>query len=226
MINNFQELLPGYALSLALTTVTLGLGLPLGLLAGLSLARGPKVLRTIVAGVVEVGRGVPALVTLYLIYFGLPSVGIVLEAFAAVVAGFAFTTAALTADIFRTAITAIPQGQYEAAEALALGRWATFRRIVAPQALRIVVPPVVGFSVIVFQGTALAFSLGLQELMGLAYSLGTQQFNVVPLLLAAGVLYLATTLIVSAMARFIERRTTTTVPSVKQSGRVTPPVPA
>lgn len=206
MLDDIQALLPGLALSIQLMLVSLTVGLPLGLIAGVALFEGNRPVRFTVMALTEIGRGFPALVTLYLFYFGLPSLGVVLEAFPALVAAFGYTTASYTADMFRSALASVPKAQHEAASALALSRWKTFLLIVAPQAVRIVLPPVLGFSIIVFQGTALAYSIGLRELVSRAYDQGTLTFNIMHYLGIAAVMYLAVALCLSAVAKIVQRR--------------------
>lgn len=206
MIGDIQALLPGLGLSVQLMLISLAIGLPLGLAAGLALFEGSRPVRLLVSVLTEIGRGFPALVTLYLVYFGLPSLGIVLDAFPALVVAFGYTTASYTADIFRSALASVPRAQHEAAAALALSRWKAFLLVVCPQAVRIVLPPVLGFSIIVFQGTALAYSIGLPELLSLAYNQGTLQFDTMRFMLIAAVMYLLIALAIGALSRTVQRR--------------------
>ncbi|MDR2255572.1 MAG: ABC transporter permease subunit [Arthrobacter sp.] len=206
MIENLSVLLPGLAVSLRLLGLALLAGLPLGLLAGIALFRSPRWLRWPVAVLTEVGRGFPALVTVYLVYFGFPQVGVVLNDVAALTVAFGFTTASYTADLFRSALASVPKAQHEAIAALALPPLKGFALVLLPQALRHALPALIGFAVIVFQGTALAFSIGLKEVIGIAYDEGTLRFDVLPLLITAAALYLAVSLILTALASGLQRR--------------------
>lgn len=206
MIEDIQALLPGLWLSVQLMLASLAIGLPLGLAGGLALFEGGRTLRIGVSVFTEIGRGFPALVTLYLFYFGLPSLGIVMDAFPALVAAFGYTTAAYTADIFRSALASVPKAQHEAAAALSLNKWKAFLLVICPQAVRIVLPPVIGFSIIVFQGTALAYSIGLRELVSRAYDQGTLRFDTLHFMLIAAGMYLAVTLAMSGVARLVQHR--------------------
>lgn len=211
MIGDIQALLPGLLLSVQLMAVSLAVGLPLGLAAGLALFEGNRPVRVIVSILTEIGRGFPALVTLYLFYFGLPSLGIVLDAFPALVAAFGYTTASYTADIFRSALAGVPLAQHEAAAALSLSRWKIFRLVILPQAIRIVLPPVLGFSIIVFQATALAYSVGLRELTNRAYDQGTLHFDTMRFMVIAAVMYLLITIAIGILAKTVQRRIEGTV---------------
>ncbi len=206
MMENLTLLLPGLAVSLRLLGLALLVGLPLGLLAGVALFNGPRWLRWPVAALTEIGRGFPALVTVYLVYFGFPQVGVVLNDMAALTVAFGFTTASYTADLFRSALASVPKAQHEAIAALALPPLRGFALILLPQALRHALPALVGFAVIVFQATALAFSIGLKEMIGIAYDEGTLRFDVLPLLIAAAAFYLAVSLLLTALASSLQRR--------------------
>jgi len=205
-VDDILAVLPGLWLSLGLAALALAVGLPLGLLAGLALHEGNRATRWTVWLLTEVGRGFPALITLYLVYFGLPGAGIVLSAFPAVVVAFGYTTASYAAEIFRVAIMSVPSGQTEATAALGLSRARAMGLVILPQAIRIVTPPLIGLSVLVFQGTALAYSVGLQELLGRSYNLGTVRFDTLRFLLVAALLYLLTTVALTFAARAYQKR--------------------
>lgn len=206
MISDIEALLPGLGLSLQLLLVSLTVGLPLGLLGGVVLFQGPRWGSLIIGLLIELGRGFPALVTLYLVYFGLPSIGILLDAFPALIVAFGYTTASYTADIFRSALSSVPRSQYEAARALALSPWKQFKLVAFPQALRIVLPPLIGFTIIVFQATALAFSIGLRDLTSRAFDLGTLNFDTLHFMLIAAAMYLLVSIGMSLVASAVQRR--------------------
>jgi polar amino acid transport system permease protein len=219
MFDQLLSLLPGLDISLRLCAMSLLIGLPLGVVSGWVLHLGDPISRTVVLLLTEIGRGFPALVTLYLVYFGLPTVGVVLDAFAALVLAFAYTTASYTADIFRSALAAVPKQQLEAAAALSLNAWNTFRFVLWPQALRIALGPVVGFSIIVFQATALAYSIGLREIVSRAYDQGSVHFNILPYMAWAAVLYLGVAIALTGVSQLIERKIARIVPkkAIKQA---------
>ena len=205
MIDILTRLLPGLWLSLTLTLASVVVGIPLGFLAGMALTNSRRWLRWTVIVPMEVLRGFPALVTLYLVYVGLAQV-ITLDAFTAVTVAFAATSAAYTAEIFRAAIQSVPRGQLEAARALAIPRTAQIRQIVAPHVIAISAPPVLGIVLIVFQGTALAYAVGAKELLGTAMSQGLLTYAPMPDLLAASVLYLLVSIGLTGLENWAARR--------------------
>nr|WP_275940986.1 amino acid ABC transporter permease [Nocardioides zeae] len=192
--------MPGLWVTIKLTLLALGLGLPCGVvLAGLSAAPSRWV-RWPVIVVVEIGRGVPGLIVLYLVYRGLPQVDVVLSAFLSAGVGLAFSTAAYTAEIIRAGIAAVPVGHREAARALSLSPLQEFRLVVLPQALRTVIAPLVGFSIILYQGTSLAYAISVPELLSRAYNAASITFQFGAALTLAGAMYAVVSLTATALA--------------------------
>lgn len=210
LMNDWADWLPrlwdGLVVSLQVTGLSLVIGFVIGLgFALLSSARS-RFVRWPAVVLVEVGRGMPALVMLQLVYFGLPGVGITLNAFPATVVALTLTTAAYTSEIIRAGLRAVPAGELEAANALGLSRADALRFVVIPQGLRIALPTLMGFAILIFQVSALAFSLGLPELLSQAYSIGAATFRYFDILVLAGLLYLAITIPASWLVDRLERR--------------------
>ncbi len=199
-------LLDGLVQSLKLCAVAVVLGLLCGLALALARIAGPAPLRWFAAAVVELGRAFPALLVLQLAYYGLPSLDIILSSFVASTAGLAWITASFASEILRGSIAAVPFGQLEAASALALSRRASFRTIVFPQALRVSLPALLGLGIQIFQGTALAFTVGYTELMSNAYDVGNETFRYLSVFLLAGLIYTAVVVPASFIVRQAELR--------------------
>ncbi|MFC5502616.1 amino acid ABC transporter permease [Lysinimonas soli] len=205
IVTTFSNLLPGFWLTLRMAAASAGVGIPLGFLAGLLLTSHRRALRYPVIVLVEIFRGFPALLTLYLLYFGLERI-VLIDMFTAVVIAFGVTAGAYSAEIFRAAITSVPRGQLEAAAALALPRARTVWSIVVPHVLRVAVPPIIGIVILVFQGTALAYAIGAKELLGSAFSTGIMTGSLFPQLIAASILYLLVTVALTGLERLAARR--------------------
>ena len=199
-------LLRGLWVSLRLAGLSLLVGMPLGLLLAVANGSGRRGARSVAVVLVEIGRGMPALVMLQLVYFGLPSVGVSLASFTAAAVGLALTTAAYTSEIIRGGLQSVPQGEVEAAEALNMSRRDILRFILIPQGLRVAIPALMGFAILIFQGTALAYTIALPELLGAAYSIGSSTFQYLSVLVLAGFLYAAITVPTSLMTDRVERR--------------------
>jgi polar amino acid transport system permease protein len=195
------ELLPGVRVTLELTGAGLALGLPLGVLLALGAAAPARAIRWPVIALVEIGRGAPALILLYLVYFGLPQLHAALSSFLSAAIAIGLTTAAYSSEVFRAGLRAVDDGQREASRALGLSALDEFRLVVLPQALRIVIPPIIGLAIIVYQGTSLAYAVTVPELLSRAYNAGTITYQFLPPLTLAGVLYAAISLAGVALLR-------------------------
>lgn len=198
---------PGLVVSLQLTGLALLFGFPLGLLfAVMAEARRFPPLQWISFLFVEVGRGLPALVLLYLLYFSLPDVGITLTSLTTAVIAMTWNTGAYASEYFRAGLAAVPQGQREAAITSGLTGWTGFRLIILPQTLRISTPPLAGLAVLVFQASALAFVIAVPELMSKAYEVSSITFKYLSTYSLTAVIYGLITLAFLGLVRILEWR--------------------
>lgn len=200
------KLLEGLWVSLRLTGLSLLVGVPLGLVLAVLNETRITAVRWIAIVLVEIGRGMPALVMLQVIYFGLPSIGVSLTSFLSAAIALALTTAAYTSEIIRGGLQSVPQGEIEAAHALNMTAGDTLRFIVIPQGFRVALPALMGFAILIFQGTSLAYTVALSELLGTAYSIGSSTFKYLDILILAGFLYAAITIPTSFMTERVEKR--------------------
>lgn len=202
-------LLGGLKVSVEVTAACLALGVPLGLLLALGVQSKSALWRAIALFVVEIGRGAPALILLQFAYFGLPNAGLALSSFASATLALAWTTGAYTSEIIRAGLEAVPHGQKEAAAAIGLSRLDALRYVVLPQGLRVAVPPLFGFSILMLQASSLCFAIALPELVSQAYNVGSNTFRYMSILLLAGLLYavicIPATIAVSALERRLGR---------------------
>lgn len=199
-------LLAGLGVSVQVALLSLLIGIPGGLLLAIGASSKTKLVRILVIGVVEIGRGTPALVVLQIFYFGLPASGLTLSSMGASVVALAATTAAYTSEILRGGLQAVPQGEVEAAGALGMSRRDTLRFIVIPQGFRVAIPSLIGFAILIFQATSLAYTVALPELLSQAYSVGSTTFNYLSVLLLAGLMYAAITIPASWLTSRAEKR--------------------
>ncbi|MFI5017214.1 MAG: amino acid ABC transporter permease [Dongiales bacterium] len=157
---------------------------------------------------IEVGRGMPALVILFLIYFGLPAVVPWLEfnSFTAAVVGLGLQGAAVLAEIFRAGIEALDRGQREASLSLGLTPAQTMRDVMAPQAIRIVLPPVGNYLIGLLKDTAIASIIAAPELMLRAKDLASSSFLPMQLYVLAAIIYFAMSYPLSLLLRRLESK--------------------
>jgi polar amino acid transport system permease protein len=200
------DLLGGLLVSLQLTCTALIIGLPLGLLLGIASTSQIRSLRWTVIVIVDLFRGMPLLVVLYLIYFGLPSAGLTFSAWIAAVIALSINTGAYTSEIFRAGVLSVPRGHIEAGKSLGLTDGQTTRRIVLPQALKTVTPPIVSNSILVFHGTSLASVIAVSELTSRAFNIGSVTFEYLSVLVLAGALYATVSIAVSRLVHGLHNR--------------------
>jgi polar amino acid transport system permease protein len=210
LISDWIDQLPtlgdGLRVSLLLTGFSLLIGLPGSVLLAVLVSARNRAVHVVAVGVVELGRGMPALVMLQLVYFGLPQAHLRLGSFAAAVASLSYVGAAYMSEIVRAGLEAVPGGQREAARAVGMSPRDEFRFVVLPQALRIATPPLLNFAIVLFQVTSLAFVIAVPELLSKAYELGSATFRQLEYLTLAGLIY-ALIVVPAAMAvRALERR--------------------
>jgi polar amino acid transport system permease protein len=151
-------------------------------------------------------RGTPLLVQLYLIYFALPQLNIILPAVPAGILALSLNYGAYMTEIFRAGIQAVPRGQREAAEALGMPNQLVMRRIVLPQAVRIVIPAIGNEFIAMLKDSALVSTISVHETLFLAQRLGRSTFNPVTALLIAAIVYWVLTIIFSVFQERLERR--------------------
>lgn len=200
------QLASGLWISILVCLVAMALGMPSGLLLALGSSRQSRPLRWLSIAFVEIGRGTPALVVLQVFYFGLPSAGVTLSSATAACLALALTTAAYTSEIIRGGLQAVPVGEIEATEALGMSRLDALRFVVIPQGIRVAIPPLMGFTVLIFQATSLAYTIALPELLAQAYSIGSSTFQYLSVLALAGLMYAAVTIPMSLLIDRVEGR--------------------
>ena len=166
--------------------------------------------RPLVAGplgvYVELIRGTPLMLQLFVLFYVLPELGVTLSPWAAGIAGLAINYSAYEAEIYRAGLQAIPRGQMEAALALGMSRALALRRVIVPQAVRIVIPPVTNDFIALFKDTSVCSVITLIELTKQYSILANSTGGVVEFGLATAVLYMAMSLPLSWFSRWVERR--------------------
>jgi len=164
------------------------------------------IIRRLLDGYILLFQGTPLLMQLFLAYFGLALFGINVPAWVAAAVALTLYTSAYLAEIWRGCVDAIPRGQWEAAQSLAMNLGEQLRHIVLPQAFRIAVPPTVGFLVQVIKGTALASVIGFIELTKAGTMITNATFKPFVVYSCVALLYFALCFPVSMYARKLERK--------------------
>jgi His/Glu/Gln/Arg/opine family amino acid ABC transporter permease subunit len=204
----FPLLLKGAAVTVALTLVSFALAVVLGLVIAVSRMYGPAPVRWLAVGYVEFFRGIPVLLLLYFIYYGLPAIvpGLKLDPFLAAVIGFGLNYGAYEAEIYRAGIGSIPLGQWEAAASLGMSAPLTFRRIILPQAIRVILPPMTSDLVALFKDTSVVSIIAVVELSKEYQILTKSGGGYLQIGLATAALYLVMSVPLGYLSRHLEAR--------------------
>ncbi|MEV3833439.1 amino acid ABC transporter permease [Aeromonas allosaccharophila] len=209
MIDSFWPLLSaGLIFTVPLTLITFVLGILLGLLVALARLYGPTPLVVLVRFYVWLIRGTPLLVQLFLIFYGLPSAGIVLDAFTAAVIGFTLNIGAYSSEIIRATLAAIPKGQWEAAYSIGMNWPQVMWRVILPQAARIAVPPLSNTFISLVKDTSLAAAVTVPELFQAAQRLASVTYEPLILYIETAIIYLMFSSVLSTLQDRLERKLT------------------
>lgn len=192
--------------TLQLTTASFLFATLMGVIVALARTSRFSTLRWIAILYIEVGRGTPALVILFIIYFGLPTAFPQLEFdfFTAAVVGLGLQGGALLGEVFRAGIEAIERGQREASFALGLTPVQTMTDVIAPQAIRIVLPPIGNYAIGLLKDTSIASIIAAPELMLRAKDLASSSFMPMHLYVLAAIFYFAMSYPLSLVVRRLE----------------------
>jgi His/Glu/Gln/Arg/opine family amino acid ABC transporter permease subunit len=165
-----------------------------------------RILSWLAVAYIEFFRGTPALVQLFVIYFGMPDIGLSPTPLEAAIVGLGLNGAAYLAEIYRAGIESIHRGQLEAALSLGMTPLKAMQHIVLPQALRTMLPPITSFAIVLLKDTSIVFSVGVVEIMALARNLVTETLHSAAVYLIAGTIYLCMTIPMARLAARLERQ--------------------
>jgi polar amino acid transport system permease protein len=199
-------ILAGTQTTVVVCVLSIILATTLALVGALARLSTNTVAASIASLYVSLVRGTPLLVQIYFIYFGLPQVGLVLPPVEAGVIALGFNYGAYMTEIFRAGIQAVPPGQREAAQALGMPERLIMRRIVLPQAVRIVIPAIGNEFIAMIKDSSLVSLIGVRELLWRARTVGTQNIRTLEALLIAALVYWVLTIIFSFFQERLERR--------------------
>jgi polar amino acid transport system substrate-binding protein len=199
-------LLESAAVTVILSVLSFPLAIAAGLLISIGRLYGPAWLRLPLASYVEFLRGTPLMLQLYFIFFFLPEVGINVPAFWTAILGLAINYSAYESEIYRAGLQAIPHGQMEAALSLGMSRALALRRVIVPQAVRIVIPPVVNDFIALFKDTSVCSVVTLIELTKRFSVLSQSTQATVELMALTALLYLLMSAPLTLLSRQLERR--------------------
>lgn len=206
LLEGVQKLCDGLLTTLRLIVVSAPAGLALGVLVGLTETYGGRLLRGLAIGYQVTFRGVPLVVQLFILYYGLPRLGITMSPFAAAIVGFTLCSGAYHAEYVRSAVLSVPDGQTEAGRAVGMTLGQTVRHIVLPQVFRRALPGCGNEIVYLIKYSSLAYLVTLVDLTGQGRLLAYASFRFLETFFVVGLIYLALVALASSLLRAFERR--------------------
>lgn len=193
-------------MTIPLSLLSFAIALVIAVVVALARLYAPAPLKALAWMYVQVFRGTPLVVQLFIVYFGLPGVGIELAAFPAAVITLALNTGAYASEAVRASILSIPRGQFEAAQSLNLSRAATFRKVVAPQAMRIVLPPLANDFIDLVKGTSLVFAITLIDVFQVGRQIAAATYEPLIMYTEVALIYLALVSLLSLGQNQLEKK--------------------
>ena len=215
-LHSFWPLLKaGLALTVPLTLLSFVGGLLLGFVVALIRLFAPPPAVAIVRFYIWLIRGTPLLVQLFIIFYGLPNAGIVLDAFTAALIGFVLNVGAYTSEIIRAAILSVPRGQWQASSAIGMTWAQTMRRTIVPQATRVAIPSLSNSFISLVKDTSLAAALTVPEMFQVAQQIAAVTYEPLILYCETALIYLIFSSVLSAWQTRIETRSMRHVPKLE-----------
>lgn len=209
ILSMISQLADGFLVTVEIFVLTLVFAMPLGMLVAFGRMSKNVIIRTFVKAYISIMRGTPLMLQMLVVYFGPFYVFDIRMGtsyrFPAVIIAFVINYAAYFAEIYRAGIESIPLGQYEAAEVLGYSKPQTFFKIILPQVIKRVLPPVTNETITLVKDTSLAFTISLAEMFTVAKQIGAAQTSIMPLM-AAGVFYYVFNLLVATVMESIEKK--------------------
>ena len=206
VIDNFDLLLIGLGNTFQLSIVIIVIGTVIGLFGGLGLLYGPLPVRGILRGYVDVIRGTPLLVIIFLIFYGFPALDIEISGWQAAIIAFGLFAGGHISEIIRGAVAAVPRGQTDAAKALGMTFWPRTAWVILPQSLPIILPPWVNTAVEMVKGTSLVVLVSVNDLMFATVKVAERTGDPMPLYIAAALIYVGVNLGISRFGVWVEHR--------------------
>lgn len=205
--NSLPLLLAGAGVTIEITAIAVGLGFIFGLITSVCRLSGVKILQVIAVCYVNIIRGTPMLVQIFLIYFALPMViGERINPFVAAVAACSIDSGAYVSEIFRAGIQSVDKGQMEAGRSLGLSWMQTMRYVIMPQAFKHVIPPLGNEFISMTKETSLVSVIGFEELTRRGQLIIAKTYGSFEIWLTVAAIYLVMTLTIARLVSYLERR--------------------
>lgn len=199
-------LIPGLIYTIPLTILSFGIGMVIAVVVALLRCLPVRILDKVAWVYVWVFRGTPLLVQIFIIFYGLPAVGIVFDPFPAAVLAFSLNVGAYGSEILRGAILSVPRGQMEAGISLGMGRIQVMRYVIVPQAFRMAVPALFNSFIGLVKDTSLAANITVSEMFMAAQRIAAVTYEPLAVYLEVAFLYLLFCTVLSGLQGLVEKR--------------------
>jgi len=207
LVSSFMKIfIPGIKVTIPLTLLSFAVSLVLGLILAIVQVANIKVLKQISQIYIWIFRGTPLIVQLFIIFFGFPSIGIMIDAFPAAVLAFGLNLAAYNAEVYRAAILAIPEGQLEAAYMIGLSYPQALIRVILPQSFPRAFPSLFNNLISLLKDTSLASSITVIELFTSAQQIAARTYEPFALYLEAAFIYLIFSTLLTMLQSYLEKK--------------------
>jgi len=203
---SLPKLLDGLYITLFLTFISLAAGFILGLLLALGRVYGKRIISGICTGYIEIIRGTPLLVQLFIIYFGLPQIGFTLEPVSAALIGLSLNSGAYQAEYLRGSIQSVESGQMVAARTLGMTKLQSIRNIILPQALRISIPAWSNELIYLIKYTSIAYIIQVKELTAEGKIIAAHTYQYIEIFTIIAIIYLILTFVFTEIIDKIDDR--------------------
>lgn len=204
-IESFPFVIQGIGFTLLISVVSMGTGLIMGFFLCLARRSPAKILRVPARLYISFMRGIPMLALLFILYFGLPVIGIQLSALSSAIIGFSINSAAYIAEVQRASLNSVSKGQWDASYAIGLSYWRALYRIIIPQAIRFAIPPLLNIFLDLVKASSLAAVISVPELLYHAQIVAGRTYDSITLYLLAALIYWGICIIISMITEQAEK---------------------
>ncbi len=205
IIRNLPLILPFGLVTLKIALISISIGIVIGLVTSLSRNFSIPVLGRLSELYVFIIRGTPLLVQIYIVYFGLPRIGIEFNAYSSAYIALAINTGAYLSEVFRGAIRSIDKGQLEAALSVGMSNWQAMYRIILPQAVLVALPTTGNTFINLIKNTSLVFVISIEEIMAKTKKLAAYQGSYLEMYVTAAIVYLTLFFIIYQLQKRLEK---------------------
>ncbi|QKF63813.1 amino acid ABC transporter, permease protein [Campylobacter mucosalis] len=196
----------GAKITIPLSIISFAFGLVIAVITALARLSKIKILKIFFDFYVWIFRGTPMLVQLFIVFYGLPKVGIQFDIWSAAIVAFSLNVGAYASEAIRAAILSVPKGQWEAALSLGMNKVMILRRIIAPQAMRISIPPLSNTFISLVKDTSLAASITMVDMFMVAQRIAARTFEPLLLYVLVAVMYLIICTALTFLQSYLEKR--------------------